>query len=260
MAHPSGDELALLKAVASAPDDDLPRLVYADWLEERGRGERGEFIRLQVADQQPMTGTERAAVRGRMEELLDAHRDAWFRELPRWVRQWYAGRPFERLRYHRGFVEQVGVVASHFLRFGSQLLDRTPVVRLDVYELGGVRRGLAGCPWLGRVPVLNLASERLGIEGAAALARNRHLGGVRELDLYGCGLTDGGVRALADAESLTGLTKLDLGGNDLTVAAVKALRGANFHRTLERVNLAGNPQLRGHEDRIRGWLGGRVIL
>ena len=45
MANPTGDELALLKAVASRPDDDLPRLVYADWLDEHGRGERAEFIR-----------------------------------------------------------------------------------------------------------------------------------------------------------------------------------------------------------------------
>jgi uncharacterized protein (TIGR02996 family) len=39
---------ALLKAVLAAPDDDLPRLVYADWLEENGRGEHAEFVRAQV--------------------------------------------------------------------------------------------------------------------------------------------------------------------------------------------------------------------
>lgn len=41
------EEQALLAAVRAAPDDDLPRLVYADWLDERGRGVRAEFIRLQ---------------------------------------------------------------------------------------------------------------------------------------------------------------------------------------------------------------------
>src|SRR5688500_455808 len=39
------DELGLLGAVAAAPEDDLPRLVYADWLEEHGRPQRAEFIR-----------------------------------------------------------------------------------------------------------------------------------------------------------------------------------------------------------------------
>src|SRR5262245_46200025 len=31
------DESALLAAIRSAPSDDAPRLVYADWLDERGR-------------------------------------------------------------------------------------------------------------------------------------------------------------------------------------------------------------------------------
>lgn len=41
------DEGALLAAIAAAPDDDAPRLVYADWLEERG-DPRAEYVRLEV--------------------------------------------------------------------------------------------------------------------------------------------------------------------------------------------------------------------
>lgn len=40
---------ALLQAILADPQDDLPRLAYADWLEENGRQERAEFIRAQVA-------------------------------------------------------------------------------------------------------------------------------------------------------------------------------------------------------------------
>lgn len=40
------DEAAFLAAIAAAPGDPTPRLVYADWLEERG-DPRAEFIRLQ---------------------------------------------------------------------------------------------------------------------------------------------------------------------------------------------------------------------
>jgi uncharacterized protein (TIGR02996 family) len=36
-----------LQAVIEAPDDDAPRLIYADWLEDHGDPERAEFIRLQ---------------------------------------------------------------------------------------------------------------------------------------------------------------------------------------------------------------------
>ncbi|HUR53454.1 MAG TPA: TIGR02996 domain-containing protein, partial [Gemmataceae bacterium] len=40
---------ALLAAILAEPDEDTPRLMYADWLEEEGRRERAEFIRTQIA-------------------------------------------------------------------------------------------------------------------------------------------------------------------------------------------------------------------
>jgi uncharacterized protein (TIGR02996 family) len=38
-----------VRAIIASPYDDLPRLIAADWLEERGQVERAEFIRVQVA-------------------------------------------------------------------------------------------------------------------------------------------------------------------------------------------------------------------
>ncbi len=40
--------IALLDAIMKAPGDDLPRLVYADYLDEHGENERAEFIRVQL--------------------------------------------------------------------------------------------------------------------------------------------------------------------------------------------------------------------
>ena len=254
------DEAALLNAVAAAPADDLPRLVYADWLDEHGRPERAEFIRLQVANEHPMAGWERVRTEARIKELTEAHRAAWLGELPRWVRLWYDRHRRERPDFRRGFVTDLSVYASPFFRFGDRLLDRTPVTRLDVYHLRALRGELAGCRWLGRVPTLNLGYEDLGAEGAAALARNRHLGGVRELKLCGCGLGDAGVRALAEATSLTGLKVLDLRSNQLTLAAAKALRGAAFARGVGELDLSDNPLLLAHQWRIEDWFGGRAVL
>lgn len=39
---------ALLQTIFDKPDDDVARLVYADWLEEHDQAERAKFIRLQV--------------------------------------------------------------------------------------------------------------------------------------------------------------------------------------------------------------------
>src|SRR5438094_4748150 len=43
------DADALLDAIFDNPDDDTPRLVYADWLQEHGQANYAEFIRLQCA-------------------------------------------------------------------------------------------------------------------------------------------------------------------------------------------------------------------
>src|SRR5262249_28074934 len=40
-------ENLFLADILERPDDDVPRLVYADWLEEHGQPERAEFIRVQ---------------------------------------------------------------------------------------------------------------------------------------------------------------------------------------------------------------------
>lgn len=39
---------AFLRVICEAPWDDMPRLIYADWLTENGHEERAEFIRVQV--------------------------------------------------------------------------------------------------------------------------------------------------------------------------------------------------------------------
>jgi uncharacterized protein (TIGR02996 family) len=44
------EERAFWRAIAENPDDDMPRLVYADWLGERGhQAECGEYIRDAIA-------------------------------------------------------------------------------------------------------------------------------------------------------------------------------------------------------------------
>ena len=48
MKRSAGEREALWAAVCENPDDDAPRLVFADWLEEHGRTPWATFIRAQV--------------------------------------------------------------------------------------------------------------------------------------------------------------------------------------------------------------------
>jgi len=42
-------EKQFIRDICVNPFDDVPRLIYADWLEEQGRREQAEFIRLQIS-------------------------------------------------------------------------------------------------------------------------------------------------------------------------------------------------------------------
>jgi uncharacterized protein (TIGR02996 family) len=44
----SGERKQLLAAIRANPDDDAPRLVFADWLEENGEPDFAEFIRVEI--------------------------------------------------------------------------------------------------------------------------------------------------------------------------------------------------------------------
>jgi uncharacterized protein (TIGR02996 family) len=94
------DEDAFLRAIAAAPADDAPRLVYADWLDEHGRPERAEFIRAQCELARPrIVPARRRELAARAQELLAAHRRRWLGEL--------AGSPVPWI-FRRGFVERLG--------------------------------------------------------------------------------------------------------------------------------------------------------
>ena len=65
---------ALLEAVFAAPADDLPRLVYADWLDDHGEAAHAAFIRAQIElGRYAGPKTRRAAVKNR--ETAVAPRD-----------------------------------------------------------------------------------------------------------------------------------------------------------------------------------------
>lgn len=108
-------------AVRADPDDDRPRLVFADWLEERGDEPRARFVRLQVEAARHPWGTRRRIDTLReAEDLRLEHEDAW---LGPWRDR------LVRWRWHRGFVAEATVTGATFDRhaielFGEHLVDR----------------------------------------------------------------------------------------------------------------------------------------
>lgn len=156
-----------LAQVVAHPDDDGPRLVAADWLDERG-DPRGEFIRVQVelarmpayeyicldldwSDAGHSDDCRRAvALRKRSQDLLDDHWARWthdtFDDLAPDVgvstggddlHVTLYGRPGRRdeigdfrCEFRRGFVEQATVTTADFLRHADALRAAAPLRRV----------------------------------------------------------------------------------------------------------------------------------
>jgi uncharacterized protein (TIGR02996 family) len=90
---------AFLQAILERPEDDVPRLVYADWLDENGDSERAEFIRLQCAlAKLPPDAPQRRAMRQREDELLALHSWEWAAGFGWKIQEW---------QFVRGFIERV---------------------------------------------------------------------------------------------------------------------------------------------------------
>src|SRR5262249_9709898 len=81
---PTGHE-PFLRAICAAPDDDAPRLVFADWLDENAEPERAEFIRLQVRLAREPDTTEFDL---QCEELLRTKWTKWIAAMPGTAALW----------------------------------------------------------------------------------------------------------------------------------------------------------------------------
>ncbi len=208
-------DAGFLEAILESPDDDTPRLVYADWLDEHGGpGEslRAEFIRAQVAlARLPAEDPHRADLDQRAQALHDACGAGWQPNVPREVR--YIPNAFRR-----GFVALLSLPVNHWLAQPDRWNAVTPVEGLHFLNAGSHVRDLAACRHLARLRWLSLRS--LGAEGVQRLVRSPHLGRLEHLILRNNSLPDDSVLA---AGELSGLVALDLDFNHLGLEGVRAL-------------------------------------
>src|SRR5215208_6798469 len=172
---------ALLDAIRAAPDDDAPRLVYADWLDEHGQPERAEFIRVQCAmDRIPSKTARWRPLSERSDQLARKWRETW------------AGPTLERVLlvdFRRGFVDRVRLTVDQFLISADELLDREPIT---VWEFAPTAM-FGSPPAFGRVAadpacdrVRGLACGQFSPEElVTALSGSRHLNGLRSLSVTG---------------------------------------------------------------------------
>ena len=206
---PAHDEL--LRRVIAAPDDDTPRLAYADWAEDAGDVQRAEFIRLQCRlARMSAADPQFAELQQREAELLAQFAGLWALELGNSVSQW---------AYRRGFVDAVEMCLETSRDEIVALLQKAPIKRLrDISQFCDLQGVVDALPDLAGLEGLEL----WGLYGfddqlLDTLLHSPHLANLKTLDLTNAGDTGNQpcldlptIRALATSPNLANLQHVDL--------------------------------------------------
>lgn len=226
------DRQALLAAVIEHPEDDTPRLVYADYLDETGRdadAARAALIRRQcraTPGDPPAPGVEDWRWVGRQQEIaapyLARHGVEWLREL---------GVPVRDPVWARGFVERATLPPSAYRRLGGRAHAATPLREVRFEGRGPVDLDrVARASGFERLTGVEVVSDA-GVAGIDRLAAARHLQ-LRRLALR-CRVDPLDVRRVGRSAWAPGLHVLGVGGSRWaepaeTAELVEALREPGF--------------------------------
>src|SRR5438094_4319367 len=156
---------SLLAGICDAPDDDGPRLIFADWLDDHTEAARAEFIRLQLRlAAMEQDDPQRQTLVRREGDLWAANKDAWIAEIPSWSGVKVSA------QFRRGWPESVRCTAAAFLKHAAKIVCHLPLRELSFEKLTPTQCvKVAASPHLAGVRALSLYNRKIGDKGAAAL-------------------------------------------------------------------------------------------
>lgn len=261
------DRDALYAAVLAAPDDDTPRLVFADWCDDAGDADRAAFIRAQVEA-------------ARAEPWSPVRRDADARAAPHLEAAGYEWRQAVGVPYHapefvRGFVEGVELYADdvgdrlHNLRAANPI-RRVRLLMESVADAWFVTKSVTevfAAPELAGITALDASHANLnGTLDYEALAAAEPLAGLCELKLARRLVPPDWLNRFLAGPELPALAALDLADIPNLGPALADGLGAAPHRSLSKLNATGvsfrsrqlkrvleSPALAGVEELRLGW-------
>jgi uncharacterized protein (TIGR02996 family) len=249
-------ESRLRAAISASPDDDAPRLVYADWLLERG-DPRGEFIQIQCMLGRPISALGRPiSARGKLHPnhpmarstqperdpesrrslelrehaLLREHQKTWIAPIRGYINSWF---------WERGFVSRVDVNVKKFITHIADITDFSPLCA--VYLMGctpALVRQFSETPLVGSLRSLTLDAQRIGVR-EAELFCSPHLAKLQDLTLRHNPFGDEAMKVLASSTTLGELRTLDLSFSEqnLTSRGIESLSCAAFFPGLTQLVL-----------------------
>ena len=143
-----------IRAILEAPDDDSPRLMLADWLDENGQGDRAAFIKLQIqaANMKPWCPANPEKIgndcpctwhtlKRRERDALKACWTSDFRGLFSPVEVYGIEVSTCRMKWKgidaiptRGFISAITCTMSDFLSHGPAIVASQPIERVDISD------------------------------------------------------------------------------------------------------------------------------
>jgi len=229
---------ALYRAICAEPDEDTPRLAYADLIEEDGESTRAAFIRAQVTlaraeEYDPFS------ISARQLDPDAFHGWAMAHTLPKVP----GGCGWHKFEFRRGFAWKTGVTSlAALLSGGASIFEIAPIQAFDVNTQDRPNLStLAEWPHLKRVRRLEFAHGWLGANAITRLGDSQNAMGLVELAFEHDGITAEGLEALSLSDVFPRLEVLELRSNLIAPALiVDALAAARKPGTLGRLSLVNN--------------------
>jgi uncharacterized protein (TIGR02996 family) len=247
-------EEAFLLDILEHPDDDAPRLIFADWLEDNGDPDRAEFIRIRIVQERGRPAQDPRNV-ARATKLIVDNWDRWVKPLSLLVdptalryQPWLVSRLRVRAsavvnEFPRGFIRSLILQAKTFLARYQAIFGLTALTHLKLHDAGDLGASLAACDglrWIRELDFSDYFNAPIGAADMASLANSAQLGRLRTLRLYRNNLGDEGTYALTTAVWLPGLVSLDLTDNGLSAAGLRALANCSRLNNLRVLRLDRN--------------------
>jgi uncharacterized protein (TIGR02996 family) len=175
------DREALLRAICEYPDDDTPRLIYADFLEESGEADLAGFIRAQVQlARTPPWEPFAVLCRYRNKEWSDEglpFRPSLPTIHPRMGVEWHPQ------SFRRGLGWRIKIAdLNGWKQVWPWLFEQAPIGEVDLVAPATLEdwKEFAQGPWLSRIRVIHLDGTS-PVEPIRALCESQHLTGVTDI-------------------------------------------------------------------------------
>jgi len=248
---------ALIRACKAEPEDDAPRLILADWLDEHGEEERATFIRRQIRE--PSLNAEQLLPKSEWMGAWKLLADEWAREYKDWPYPIQFRRGFMRILdpYRELYDNLDRILRPPFdwmwveeIRFGSwhdgdwtpliesqNLLQLTSLAFDDDHYESKLLLPLSQCPYLSNLRSFWTLMVRQGDEGLERMSENLSLKNLRSLSIEFSNISRKGIQAFVNSAVWDRVTRCSFRVNQMNDSALDELTRGRVKAELQILDI-----------------------